>query len=150
MRVGQAALAALLLLVAARAEGQGQRRQRIPASAEWRIEGVAGRDAALVTGAGFHVGLIPSVRAGLSAATGVRFGEDGGRSASRGDLLVRFLLDPYRQSRYGISIGGGAALSNVQDGDWRPYLTGCGLHDRPHLRRGHRGHRHRQLRPEAV
>jgi hypothetical protein len=52
--------------------------------------------------------------------------DDGGGSRSRADarvdLLTRFLLDPFRQSRYGLSLGGGIGLRAEPGDHVRPVL----------------------------
>ena len=48
------------------------------------------------------------VRVGLDGAVGVATGSvpsPGSRADARADVLVRFLLDPFRQSAYGLSAG---------------------------------------------
>lgn len=78
------------------------------AQPEVRVDALFGNRAAVQGGAGvqFPAGLYVRIGAGLLA--GVRTGQvDGSRLDGRVDLLGRFLLDPYHQSRFGFSAGAG-------------------------------------------
>ena len=75
---------------------------------EVRADVFLGSRGAVQAGAGlqFPAGLY--VRVGADVAAGVRTGRvDGTRLDGRVDVLGRFLLDPYRQSRFGLSAGAG-------------------------------------------
>ena len=75
------------------------------------------------------------VRTALTAAGGYAWRDQRWMRESRYEATGRFLLDPFRQSRYGLSIGGGAGLTNsdglfgdpnsigVRQQRWRPYLA---------------------------
>jgi hypothetical protein len=82
--------------------------------------------------------IIPSgvyVRSALTAAGGYIRRDGRFMRESRYEATARFLLDPFRQARYGLSIGGGVGLTNsdglfgrpdplgVRKQRWRPYLT---------------------------
>jgi len=67
------------------------------------------------------------VRIGVDAAVGYPLGERSvdaptRRIDGRFDLLVRFLLDPFRQSRYGLSLGGGMSVRAEPGERARPLL----------------------------
>jgi len=77
----------------------------------------------------------PYVRMHLTAAGGYIRRDQLWMRESRYEGTVRFLLDPFRQSRYGLSFGGGVGMTN-SDGlfgrpnpfgqrfqTWRPYLV---------------------------
>lgn len=82
--------------------------------------------------------IIPSgvyVRSALTAAGGYIRRDQRWTRESRYEATTRFLLDPFRQSRYGLSIGAGLGLTN-SDGlfgrpdpfgnrpqRWRPYVA---------------------------
>ena len=82
--------------------------------------------------------IIPSgvyVRLALTAAGGYAWREKRWTRESRYEATSRFLLDPFRESRVGLSIGGGVGFTN-SDGllsapkaagersvRWRPYLA---------------------------
>ncbi|MCY7380387.1 MAG: hypothetical protein LH467_13745, partial [Gemmatimonadaceae bacterium] len=89
---------------------------------------ILGDRAAVHIGAGVQVPLGIYVRLGLIGAAGRRLGSDStrppGRSRASGrvDILARFLLDPFRQTTYGLSLGGGLGL-RVESGERvRPVL----------------------------
>jgi len=106
------------------ASGLLQSQSTAPLEKELRLDGVVGRADAAQIGGGLQVSADYYTRIGLVAATGVATDGHGARSASRVDLVARFLLDPFRESPHGISLGGGISASNTQSGHWRPYLVG--------------------------
>ena len=87
---------------------------------EWRIDGIFARTAGGEAGVGvsFPVGIY--VRNGLVGGIGVgQHGVEG-----RTDLLSRFSLDPFRQSRWSLYGGGGISgrYRTVRDGGSHGYL----------------------------
>ena len=77
----------------------------------------------------------PYVRTHMTAAAG-RILRDGlWMRESRYEVTARFLLDPFRQARYGLSFGGGAGTTNsdglfgepnaigIRYQRWRPFLV---------------------------
>lgn len=97
-------------------------RAQVPSPAvqpELRLDVIAGHEPAVQAGAGVQVPMGYYVRMGIVGAVGVPTGADAPsprRADARADLLVRFLLDPFRQSRYGLSIGGGLS-ARAEPGD---------------------------------
>jgi hypothetical protein len=99
---------------------------------ELRADIIAGDRAAFHVGAGLQVPVGYYVRLGVVAAAGVLIGEraapvgsaggSGLRGSSRVDLLARFLIDPFRQSPYGLSVGGGVSVRADQGDRLRPVL----------------------------
>jgi hypothetical protein len=99
---------------------------------ELRADVIIGDRAAAHVGAGVQLPVGYYVRIGAVAAAGVLIGEraapvgsgesTGARASGRVDLLARFLLDPFRQSRYGLSVGGGVSLRADQGDRARPVL----------------------------
>jgi hypothetical protein len=89
-----------------------------------RADLIAGSQPAVQVGAGLQVPLGIYVRAGLDAAVGSRIGEvsTSSRLDGRVDLLARFLLDPFRQSRWGFSAGGGLSVRAEPGERLRPLL----------------------------
>jgi len=93
---------------------------------EARLDVIAGRQPAVQVGVGIQVPMGYYVRVGLDGAVGVatrdRKALIGSADAppgpldGRADLLVRFLLDPFRQSAYGLSVGGGLS-ARAEPGD---------------------------------
>ena len=99
---------------------------------EARLDVIAGHQPAVQIGGGVQVPIGYYVRVGLDAAAGVVLGdrkaligipdEPPGPLDGRADLLVRFLLDPFRQSAFGLSVGGGVS-ARAEPGDHvRPRL----------------------------
>jgi len=109
-RAGATLLASVALLAAVSAPASAQQ-PRIPIVPELRID-VLGVNPTSVQGAvGVEVPAGYYVRVGLLAGAGATIEPEGtSRAAGRVDLLVRFLVDPFRQSRWGFSAGGGVSL----------------------------------------
>ena len=93
---------------------------------ELRGDVISGRQAAVQLGVGVQIPAGYYVRVGVDAAVGVRVNAtnlsphhplDG-----RLDVLARFLLDPFRQTSYGLSLGGGMSLRAEQGDRVRPVL----------------------------
>jgi hypothetical protein len=93
---------------------------------ELRLDVIAGHQPAVQVGAGVQIPMGYYVRVGLVGAIGLAT-EDRraligsgdsppGPLDARADLLVRFLLDPFRQNAYGLSVGGGLS-ARAEPGD---------------------------------
>jgi hypothetical protein len=124
-RLTLACAIAALSVSAARAGAQGPNDPR-PAP-ELRADVVAGSEPAVQVGGGVQMPAGYYVRVGLDAAIGLRTdapppGGSSGRVDGRVDLLARFLLDPFRQSSYGLSVGGGLGLRAEPNDRVRPLL----------------------------
>lgn len=75
------------------------------------------------------------LRSALTAAGGYVWRDRRWMRESRYETTARFLLDPFRQARYGLSIGGGVGMTNsdglfgepnvlgIRQQRWRPYLA---------------------------
>jgi len=123
MSRGLLAAAALLAACAAAAGAQVPKPSIQP---ELRLDVIAGHQPAVQAGAGVQIPMGYYVRLGLDGALGVATGDrkaligtadaPPGRLDGRVDLLVRFLLDPFRQSAYGLSVGGGLS-ARAEPGD---------------------------------
>lgn len=93
---------------------------------ELRADAVLSDQSAVHVGAGVQIPIGYYVRIGVVGAGGVR----GSRVSSSGpvvgsgriDVLARFLLDPFRQSPYGLSLGGGVSFLAQQGDRVRPVL----------------------------
>ena len=93
---------------------------------EVRLDAIVGDQPAVQLGAGLQIPMGYYVRVGLDGAVGVATGNrkaligsadaPPGPLDGRADLLVRFLLDPFRQSAYGLSVGGGLS-ARAEPGD---------------------------------
>jgi hypothetical protein len=63
------------------------------------------------------------VRVGILAGAGATIEDEGtSRAAGRVDVLARFLIDPFRQARWGLSAGAGVSLRADPGDRVRPRL----------------------------
>ncbi|HET9010166.1 MAG TPA: hypothetical protein VFN38_00060 [Gemmatimonadaceae bacterium] len=92
---------------------------------ELRGDVILGRAASVQLGAGVQVPAGYYVRVGVDGAVGMRVGDasvPAHEVNGRLDVLVRFLLDPFRQTAYGLSLGGGMSLRAEPHDRARPVL----------------------------
>jgi hypothetical protein len=93
---------------------------------ELRADLIVGHAPAIQLGAGVQLAMGTYVRIGLDGAagvaTGARTADASSRADGRVDLLARFLLDPFRQRAYGLSVGGGLSLRAEPGDRVRPLL----------------------------
>lgn len=80
---------------------------------ELRLDYIGARTHAVHAGAGLSVPAGTYARLGAAAGVGPGWG-DGSVTSARADATVRFLIDPFRRSRWGVSFGGG--LSALHEG----------------------------------
>jgi len=113
----------LMFVVAARSDGQ-QQRLHVPPYGELRADAIVGDGTAVQAGGGivFPAGIY--VRVNIDGAAGTRFRDGETRTSGRVDAIARFLLDPFRETPVGLSLGGGVTVPYT-DGDTgvQPYLT---------------------------
>lgn len=114
-----AAAACLLVLVGARALAQDASTPQ----PELRIDVLTPHPTAAQLGAGVEIPFGWYTRAGVIVAGGPA--RDSGRvvGSGRGDVIVRFLLDPFRESTWGLSLGGGVSVRYEPLRGWREYLA---------------------------
>jgi hypothetical protein len=95
-----------------------------PPYAEFRLDAIMSHATSAYAGVGAVFPLGTYVRLGIDAAGGATFRDGSSRASGRVDAIARFLLDPFREAPFGISLGGGLSLLYA-DGDKRvrPYLT---------------------------
>ena len=114
------ATAALLAMVPDLARAQ---RQQIPVASEVRLDVLGGGPASVQGAVGV---VIPSgyyVRIGVLAGAGATVEREGSsRAAGRVDVLARFVIDPFRQSRWGFSAGAGVSVRADPGDRARPQL----------------------------
>lgn len=93
---------------------------------ELRVDVMGGPQPAVQAGAGVQVAAGYYARIGLDVAVGRRVDALSpslpSRLDGRLDLLARFLLDPFRQSPYGLSLGGGMTFRAEPGDRVRPLL----------------------------
>jgi len=92
---------------------------------ELRLDATDGRPAALQALAGAIVPVGNYLRLTVSAGGGIARGDGGGDATGsvRAESTLRFLLDPYRESRVGLSAGGGVTVRHEPDFGTRAYLA---------------------------
>lgn len=120
-----ALLLGLVLGGGARAGAQGPDATPLPPTPELRADVITGRTRAVQIGAGVQLPIGYYVRVGAVAAAGARY--DASATAAPGavgrvDVAARFLLDPFRQSRVGASVGGGLSVLAAPGDRARPLL----------------------------
>jgi hypothetical protein len=95
-----------------------------PTYAEYRLDAIASERTSVQAGLGAVIPLGTYVRLGFDAAGGPTWHDGSARASGRVDAIGRFLLDPYREMPFGLSLGGGVTLPYV-DGDTRvrPLVT---------------------------
>ena len=105
-----AALAAAMLLPGTALAQQGARPQ-----SSLRADAIIARASTVQLGAGFELPMGAYLRSGLTAAAGATRAPGGDvRASGRVDAIGRFLLDPFREFRWGPY--GGAGVSALYDG----------------------------------
>lgn len=121
-RMKQCGAVVLLALggpAAARAQGGFER-----LTPEVRVDAiVAAHRTSLQAGAGVQIPASYSVRIGVIGAMGTDIAAGEGQASGRLDVVGRFLLDPYRQARWGLSLGAGLSLRARAGDHVRPYLV---------------------------
>jgi len=118
---------AVLALSSAAREGHAQQRsqQRVQRlQPEVRADYIGSRAAAAQVGFGLNVPATTYVRVGLVAALGQAWSGGDATIAGRVDGLVRFVVDPLRESRWAPYAAGG--IGGIYDGSekWRAVLVG--------------------------
>ena len=100
--------------------------QQIPTRpyAEYRADAIIARGTATQIGGGVVVPLGLYVRLGVDAAAGATWRYSQTFGSGRVDAIARFLLDPFRESRLGFSLGGGvSAPIGRAEPSQPPYMT---------------------------
>lgn len=110
------ALGAALLVAAAPAGAQYRAARR----QELRVDAFASRDPAAQLGIGIVHPTSTYMRVALIAAGGVASHNGTTGGSARGEVVMRFVLDPYAESRWGFYGIGGLALRYDAFERWRP------------------------------
>jgi hypothetical protein len=80
---------------------------------EFRVDALGPAPWTASSGAGLVVPFGYYARGSADVSYGLRRVAGSYRSAVRGDLLVRFLFDPFGEERWGLSVGGGLSVRRV-------------------------------------
>jgi len=121
-RAGSALLAAIALLAALSALAHAQQAS-LPVAPELRLDVLGGHHPSVQGALGVEIPAGYYVRVGVLAGAGATIdGDDAPRAAGRVDVLARFLLDPFRQARWGFSAGAGVSLRADPGDRVRPRL----------------------------
>ena len=103
------------------------RAQTVPGESvqpEVRIDAIISeKRTALQAGGGLQIPAGYYVRIGIIGAAGADVGSGGSDASARLDVTGRFLLDPFRQNRWGFSAGAGVSLRGRAHDRVRPYLV---------------------------
>jgi hypothetical protein len=110
--------------------------QRQPTSArlqpEVRLEFIGARDPIMQLGAGTWFRAGTYARVGLMGAGGAAFRDGRAVLATRVDVQLRYVLDPFAESRWGAYGIGGVSLMHVRGSEVEPRLVlGGGIEGRP-------------------
>ena len=98
--------------------------QSPPVRAQISIDALAATHLSLEGGVGVIVPAGVYMRTSVTGASGCTWSNGTTKSASRVEVVSRFLLDPFREAPFGLSLGGGLGITNASTGSgWRPYLA---------------------------
>ncbi len=138
LRAVSARVAALALLFAVSShEAVAQPLARVsltPSGAQWegRLEGIAARTSALQGGIAVNVPAGRYVRLGALGAAGAAWRSGDQRASARVEGVARFLLDPFRESRFGLYGVGGVSVMYDGFEHTRPNVViGAGVEGTP-------------------
>lgn len=115
---------ALAVVPCARAQQQSARRVLPPL--EVRADAINPRstsDGTLQAGVGVNIPLGSYARLEVDGAGGVTRRASSDHHSGRADAIVRFLLDPFAESAWGLSIGGGMSALFAEGARTREYLV---------------------------
>jgi hypothetical protein len=131
-----AVVAAIACLMSAAPRLHGQSGPPLPRLMnEGRVDARWSRSNSIELGWSLIIPTSSYLRTALTAAGGYVWRDQRWMRESRYEATGRFLLDPFRQARYGFSIGGGVGMTNsdglfgdpnmfgVRKQRWRPFLT---------------------------
>ena len=95
-----------------------------PAYTEYRGDAIVGGGTSAQAGLGAVFLMGTYVRTTVDAAAGATWRYAETRASGRADVIARFLLDPFRESRLGFSLGGGVSVPYASgEAHVRPFLT---------------------------
>ena len=121
-RAGGALLGAIALLAVAPVAAHAQQ-QRVRIAPEVRLDVIGAHPTSVQGAIGVEIPAGTYVRVGVLGGAGATIESDGtSRAAGRLDVLARFLVDPFRQTRWGFSAGAGVSLRADPGDRVRPRL----------------------------
>jgi hypothetical protein len=118
-------LVGIAFMTSTRAIAQQSARRVFP-PLEFRADAIDPRSAkngTLQAGVGVNLPLGSYTRLELDGAGGVTRRADEDHHSGRGDVIARFLLDPFAESPWGLSIGGGMSALFAEGARTRAYLV---------------------------
>jgi hypothetical protein len=121
-RIVRIALIALVVAPSLRAQGLPRPRPQ----AEARVDYIGPNPAVVHAGVGVNVPAGTYLRVSLVGAGGASWDEGRTAGSARADVIGRFLFDPFRERRWGLSAGGGLSVRYDQGMGarrWRPLLA---------------------------
>jgi len=104
--------------VAARAQQQPLRPY-----AELRADAIIAEPNAAQLGVGVQVPLGYYARLGIDLGGGVAREHEESFATARGDAIMRFLLDPFRETPWALSAGAGVTVRYMDPDSWRAFLA---------------------------
>ena len=120
MRAASASL--LMLSVASSARAQSELDLRVQTEVRADVARIGNRYG-VQAGGGVQIPLGYYTRIGVIGAAGADLGRLTQDASGRMDVIARFLFDPFRQQRWGVSAGGGISLRVRSRDRVRPYLV---------------------------
>ncbi len=117
-----AALVTMAAALALQARTAASQEARAP-QAELRVDGFSPHPSDVQLGGGLEIPFGWYTRLGLIAAAGAASENAITVGSARADGIVRFLLDPFRETRWGVSVGGGVSVRYDPVRGWREYLA---------------------------
>lgn len=121
-RIVRIALIALVAISPLRAQGLPRPRPQ----AEARVDYIGPNPDVVHAGVGVNVPAGTYLRVSLVGAGGANWDEGRRGGSARADAIGRFLFDPFRERRWGLSAGGGLSVRYDQGTGgrrWRPLLA---------------------------
>jgi len=91
--------------------------------AEVRAEGIIAPENSGLLGAGVQVPLGFYARMGIDVSGGLTRSNGESFATARGDAIMRFLLDPFREAPWALSAGAGVSVAYTDPHTWRAFLA---------------------------